>query len=77
MEPIVSKILKAISVLFLMVSLPLLTKGQIKKESLAKPFSYRGISKIRLTADSANKLLINDLTRNIYFSTKNLPVNMR
>ena len=70
MEPIVNKILKAISALFLMVSLPLLTMGQIKKESLAKPFSYKGVSKIRLTADSANKLLINDLTRNIYFSTK-------
>lgn len=70
MEPIVNKILKAISLLFLLVSLPFLTKGQIKNETLARAFSYKGISKIRLTADSANRLLINDLTRNIYFSTK-------
>jgi len=70
MEPIVNKSLKAISLLFLLVCFPNLTKGQIKKESLAKAFSYRGVSKVRLTVDSANRLLISDLTRNIYFSTK-------
>ena len=70
MEPIVNNIIKSISLLFLLVIVPHLTNGQIKKESLAKAFAYKGVSKVRLTADSANRLLINDLTRNIYFSTK-------
>jgi hypothetical protein len=56
--------------LILICCLPLLVFGQYSKTKISVAFAYKGVSKVRLTADSANRLLINDLTRNIYFSTK-------
>jgi hypothetical protein len=65
MELIVNRNL--INTLFLFLLFPLLVFGQNINRNLEVPFSYKGYSKVKLTRDSANKLLINDLTKGIYF----------
>lgn len=70
MEHIVSKInsVKYFTAIMLLVSN--LICGQTYKKNKAANYSYKGNSTREISLDSSHKLLINDVTKNIYFSTR-------
>lgn len=70
MEHTANKKSNILNALVLYLLFPLLLIGQKSKNNLEVPFSYKGYAKIKLTVDSANNLLINDLTKGIYFPMK-------
>lgn len=70
MEHIVNSLFKTIALILMVVVIPFDSNCQIKGKSISQAFSYHGNAKFGLSSDSANKLLVHDLTKNIYFSTK-------
>jgi hypothetical protein len=70
MEHIVSKInsVKYFTAIMLLVSN--LICGQTYKKNKTTNYSYKGNSTREISLDSSHKLLINDVTKNIYFSTR-------
>lgn len=56
---------------FLFFVLPISFYGQNKKNIVGEPFSYIGTSKLNLTKNSSDKLLVKDLTTGAYLSSQN------
>lgn len=64
------KIMKVLYFLLFFV-LPISFYGQNKKIKVGDPFSYIGTSKLNLTKNSSDKLLVKDLTTGAYLSSQN------
>jgi hypothetical protein len=70
MEHIVNSLFKIIALILMVVAITFDSNCQIKGKVISHAFSYQGNAKFGLSSDSANKLLVHDLTKNIYFSAK-------
>ncbi len=70
MGHIVSKIISVFYCTSIMLLVSNLSCGQNYKKIKASNFSYKGNSTREIPIDSSHKLLIKDITKNIYFSTR-------